>query len=366
MTTLAAMLAVSTVMWVEPVGGARASTGAVVPAATAPVALAVAGRAAPVVSDSQLVSVQQGMLPIIIVAGHGGMVRIPGSKDRTEGVTVRDVNTAQIALLVAQRLTERLGGTPSVVVVNFSRKDADVNRPPAQAYQSPAAKPHYDAYHKAIGELIAAAQVANPNVLLIDIHGQKREPDAIVRGTRNLKTVAALVARSGVAAINGPDSIFGRLAKAGYRVIPAIDAEGVAGEPNAEPELSAGRELFFDGGFTVANYGHALVKASDPQPTTAKAIDAIQIEIGGQRSNALDKCSRDIADAIAHFAVAYGYAPNPADQLPEPPEQFTPRPSTPANATKPNMPNPDPSAQPPSPPQSTPRDKNTLNPGEPK
>ena len=251
----------------------------------APPARPPAAPAIELVSSTELVTAQRGDLPIILSAPHGGAVRVHGSKDRARGVTVRDVNTAEIALICAQRLTDRLRAKPYFVIAQFSRKDADANRDAAEAYENDAAKTQCDAYHRALKTAVDECRARFGAAILIDLHGQVREPDALVRGTRNGKTVTALVARHGAAALTGPDSIFGRLRAAGYRVIPDGD----------EPGTPAGREMFFDGGYIVANYG------SD-QPN---GVDAIQIEIGSQRSNNLIKVSRDIAEAVAACARVY-------------------------------------------------------------
>ncbi|MBY0263693.1 MAG: N-formylglutamate amidohydrolase, partial [Phycisphaerales bacterium] len=244
---------------------------------------------APVIAAApgELVSVQHGTLPIILSAPHGGTARVPGSTDRTAGVVVRDVLTAQVALLVAQRLTEKLGAKPSFVVAQFSRKDADANRSRAEGVENEAAGAQYDAYHRSLRALVDRARLEHPAAILIDIHGQARVPDAIVRGTRNGKTVAALVRRRGETALSGPDSLFGRLKAAGYRVLPEIDPE--------RPDQNTQPETFFDGGDIVGTYGSQ----------NEGGIDAIQVELGGMRSDNPMKTARDLADAIAAFYLAH-------------------------------------------------------------
>jgi N-formylglutamate amidohydrolase len=238
-------------------------------------------------APADLITTQRGTIPIIISAPHGGTIRIPGSKDRTRegGVTVRDVNTADMALLVAQRITDKLGGKPYFVIAQFSRKDADANRSEDEAVENDAARAHYRAYHKALADAVKECRQKHGDALLIDLHGQVRRPEALVRGTRNGKTCTALTKREGLDALTGPDSVFGQLKAAGYPIVPDAD----------NPEDAAGKETFFDGGYIVAHYG------SDQD----SGIDTIQIEVGSQRSNTLLKTSRDIGDAIAHCAQKF-------------------------------------------------------------
>lgn len=246
------------------------------------------------VRASDLVSVQRGSVAIIISAPHGGMVRVKGSKEREGGVKVRDVNTAEIALLTAQRITAELGAKPYVVIAQFSRKDADANRSEAEGVENDAARAQWRAYHAAMREFVDECRRVHGRAIVIDIHGQVRRPEAIVRGTRNGQTVKALVEKYGVAALAGPDSVFGRLKAMGYAVIPELNAD----EDAAEEGFAPGRETFFDGGYIVAHYGSQ----------NADGVDAIQVEIGAQRSNSTLKLARDLGDAIAHFARAYGLA----------------------------------------------------------
>lgn len=274
---------------------------AVAPEPTAP---AEQRPAAELVRPADLVSAQRGDLPIILSAPHGGGVRVPGSMGRTRGVTVRDLRTAEAALLTAQRLTERLGGKPYYVIAQFSRKDADANRAPddGQAYENDAARAAYEAYHRALRAAVDECRERFGVAILIDLHGQARVPGAIVRGTRNGKTVESLLRRHGAEALTGPGSLFGRLKAAGYAVVPDVQAEGngaegKAGAPQPEPDADApaGRETFLDGGYIVAAYGSH----------TDRGVDAIQVELGAQRSDDLLKLARTLGDCIAGFYESF-------------------------------------------------------------
>lgn len=234
---------------------------------------------------NKLLSVLAGTLPLILSAPHGGREPIPGVAAR-RGVGVaqftagRDNNTDELAEMVALKLGERLGVKPFVVIARFERKFLDVNRPATGAYESAAAKPFYDAYHRALAESVENARARWGGGLLLDIHGQGAEVETIYRGTDNGETVAALVQRHGKAALSGPKSIFGQLAAKGYRVLP-------------DPSGSE-REHRYVGGYTARTYGsHRGTK-----------IDAIQIEIGTNlRAKAnLPRTADDLAAAIEIFA----------------------------------------------------------------
>ncbi|MBY0457321.1 MAG: N-formylglutamate amidohydrolase [Gemmataceae bacterium] len=248
-------------------------------------------RAADPAKPEDFVTVQKGTLPVIISAPHGGRKKVPDIPERSgKGIanfqTVRDENTAELVEKFAAELEKLLGAKPWVVIARFERKYLDVNRPPEEGYESDTAKPYYDAYHGALAEACKAVKEKHGRGILLDIHGQAAHVDAICRGTQNLKTVKLLKDRDGMLAIRGKNSIFGRMEKMGYKVLPAGDADEGAKE-----------ERQFTGGHIVATYGSH----------TAFAIDAIQVELGSN-FRAKDKyatTAKDLADAVRVFHDAY-------------------------------------------------------------
>jgi N-formylglutamate amidohydrolase len=263
------------------------------------------GRGPDLAPPGSLITAQLGDAPVIISAPHGGRVRIPGAVERTKGVKVLDTNTAQLALLMSQRLTERMGRRPSFVVAHFSRKDADCNRAPEpepddEAYASDAAKACYDAYHDALRVAVDRSRATfGLRVLLVDVHGQARMPEAIVRGTRQGAAMAHLVTEHGPDVIDGPRSVFGLLAAKGYVVEPPLRPQ-----PASEQERPAMplRERFFAGGWITERYGAA----------SGAGVNALQLEFGRMRVDSLEKTATDAADAIAEFAFTYLGAERPA------------------------------------------------------
>lgn len=237
----------------------------------------------------RFITVRPGTLPIILSAPHGGKKAVPGVDVRKgTGVAkfaiVRDEHTAELTEKLADAIEKKLGGKPYVVIARFERKYIDANRPAKDAYESDKAKPYYDAYHKALKTAHHDVQTKWRSGLLLDIHGQSADPDAIFRGTAGSKTVTHLIDRHGKLAVTGPKSVLGVLAKKGYVVIPSNDS-------------SDKEDKRFGGGFNVQTYGSAA----------GGTIDAIQFELGmklRQPKNA-DQTAKDIADAIAIFAKEY-------------------------------------------------------------
>lgn len=253
-------------------------------------------RAAPDVAPpprpaSDLVLVRKGTLPLILSAPHGGRRPVPGVPERLgvgvrQFATVRDTNTAELAERTAAELEKTLGGTVWLVVARFDRRFIDANRPPAGAYESAAARHHYDAYHAAVAAACKGVRAGHRAGLLLDLHGQAAFPAAVCRGTQNGRTVRLLRQRHGWDAVTGPDSVLGRLERAGYGVIPTADAGPDAIE---DPR--------YNGGHIVGTYGsHA-----------GDGIDAVQLEFGGdlRAAAAVPKTARDLAAAVAAFHAAY-------------------------------------------------------------
>jgi hypothetical protein len=264
-------------------------------AATRP-GLATAAELPALVSPTELVSAQRGTLPIVLCAPHGGGASIPGAERRKgpQGQKLsdtfaveQDVRTAELVWIVAQRLTVELGAKPYVVVAQFHRRYADANRSADEGTECDAAQREHAAYHRALRTCVDEVRARFGNALLVDLHGQAKEPDAIVRGTRNGRSVKLLLARAGAPAITNKDGLFGWFETRGVRVLPAN---------LATPDTLAG-ETLFTGGHTVALYG------SDKD----NGIDAVQFEVGStlREPEELWKTGDSIARALALFATKH-------------------------------------------------------------
>ncbi len=232
---------------------------------------------------------ESGRLPIILTAPHGGRNGIAGVEPR-EGKGVRrfsrksDLNTVKLTERLADAIERKLGRRPYVVIARFHRRYVDANRSAGEAYESSQAAAAYQAYHDAVAS--ARKQVAERwgRGLLLDVHGQAMLPDAVIRGTQNGKTASALLETHGREALIGEQSLFGRLAEQGFRVVPPVGSEALE-TPG------------YNGGFTVRSYGS---QAGGP-------VDAIQLELGRQLrdAKALGNTADRLAAGVAAFAKDY-------------------------------------------------------------
>jgi N-formylglutamate amidohydrolase len=248
-------------------------------------------------APANLVVVRQGTLPIILTVPHGGREAIPGVAPRdTLGkpsggrgfVTVTDTNTDRLALGISAEIKALTGKEPYLVMAKFKRRFVDPNRPPEVAVDGPAARPYYDYYHQAVRRFIEEVRAKYPGgALLVDVHGQKKDPTVVMRGTQNGSTVARLLGRAGIPAVTGPNGIFGGLAANGLDVFPTND---VAPEGTAE-------NRGYNGGYTVGTYG-----SQNPD-----GIDAVQMEFGTRyrHDGGLDLAARATGKALVAFYDAY-------------------------------------------------------------
>jgi N-formylglutamate amidohydrolase len=239
--------------------------------------------------DPALLMVQAGDCPIVISAPHGGSKPIPGvppreGRDARKFVTVRDDGTEVLAHLLAEKLGKKLGKKPHLVVAYFHRKCVDVNRPGTDAFESDLAKPYYDAYHQALSKAHAAVVRRHGRGILIDLHGQAADKDAIFRGTNNLKSVSHLVSRSGKSALLGKGGLLGELGLRNHTLVPANDSDS--------PE-----DTRFSGGYITQTYGSRQ----------GGTVDAVQLELGSslRRAPGREAFANDLAEALAAFSAKY-------------------------------------------------------------
>jgi len=252
-------------------------------------------------APQDLMLVHAGTLPIVLTAPHGGRLDIPDVEERTAPDAAHaaaftkwggfhaggDHNTDTLALRISAEIEKLTGRRPYLVLAKFKRKFVDPNRPAELAYADPRAAPYYVLYHSTIRKFVDDVRRSHPAGLLLDVHGENKDGEVLMRGTENGNTVAMLVRRAGVRAITGPDGLFGQLEAQGFQVFPS----------NRLPLRSGAENAGFNGGYTVSAYGSQ----------NADGIDAVQLEFGSRyrRDDALDRSAVQAARAIVGFYKAY-------------------------------------------------------------
>ena len=247
-------------------------------------------------ADSAVLA-EAGNLPLILTIPHDGGQALCCTPARTTGTRVRDTGTYAFARQLAARLEARTGQRPYMVVARYSRQYLDVNRPEAQALQSPQALPAYRAYHAQIARFVAETKSRFPaGALLLDIHGQGAQPDTVFIGTQTGLSTHALLQRQGSAAMQGSQSLIGQLAAKGYPTSPAAHSTNAGATLATWPRYA--------GGYTITSYGSHH----------AGGIDAMQIELGKNLRRNLPPAknfAHDFADALLVFMQAYGLLQRP-------------------------------------------------------
>jgi hypothetical protein len=250
-------------------------------------------------TPADLVLVRQGTLPILVTAPHGGREAIPGIEPRQDKANDEayrkwggfqrggDADTDSLAQGIAAEITKLTGKEPYLVVAKFLHRYVDANRPPELGLDSPKARPYYDYYQQSVRGFVDEIGRNYPAGLLIDVHGQGKDPDVIMRGTLNGRAVERLLRRAGVQAVTGPNGIYGQLEANSFKIFPGNDV----------PPRGRIEDAGFNGGYTVYLYGSH----------NRTGIDAVQMEFGSsyRQKAVLDKSARDAAKAIAAFHEAY-------------------------------------------------------------
>lgn len=243
-------------------------------------------------SDEELIMIQEGDLPLVISAPHGGALELPGAPIRTgEGqkkgasgfFAGRDVGTEELALLVVKLLDEKLPGAPSCVISRVHRKYVDFNRPADIGVEHEKARTLHDSWHLALRTSVNRIREKHGAGLLIDLHGQGSSASTVFRGTSHGLTVQQLKTRYGEAAHAGDQSLTGLLKQAGWTM---------------HPDPFSGREQAgFTGGHIVRTYG-----SHKPD-----GIDAIQLELGAdyRKASARHKVATQLVDAIIRYCELY-------------------------------------------------------------
>jgi N-formylglutamate amidohydrolase len=222
------------------------------------------------IDPSPFLMVETGTLPVVISAPHGGTLPVPGVPIRSTGTTLRDINTLELATATQAALMARAGQKAHFVAALASRKYVDFNEHSGSAYESPAVASLYDAYYVALTNAVGAVNASSgQSAILVDVHGQSDNVQAVFRGTRNGQTAS-------LSALYAPGGLLTRLLGLNVTVDPPT------GSDTENPS--------FNGGNIVASYG-----------LRAGGIQAIQLEFGPryrQPANVIADTASKLSDAI--------------------------------------------------------------------
>jgi hypothetical protein len=117
-----------------------------------------------------------GNIPVILTAGHGGLLTPDEIPDRTFGVMAMDTNTRPLTAEMAAEITRRTGQFPHVIISHLRRTKLDPNREIVEAAQgNEFAEQAWEEYH---GFIQAARETAEAEFgfgFVVDVHGHGHE-----------------------------------------------------------------------------------------------------------------------------------------------------------------------------------------------
>ncbi|MEM9589490.1 MAG: hypothetical protein AAGA03_19565 [Planctomycetota bacterium] len=254
----------------------------------------------------------QGDLPVVITAPHGGRQKPEGWPERRDGIKRADAGTDRLAMLLAQQLRKRTDHSPYLVSCRVSRSRVDMNRNQKEAaYGFPAAEKAWQHYHQSIAEHLQDAEQRFGRVLLIDIHGQGRNPGWFELGYRlkasDLKEIQSSETGADITALPkqstlfalGPDPQTLRSALVGPHSLGKLMQDvGLNAVPSPASPTSAGRP-YYSGGYTLLRH----VGTANP------SIIGIQLECPrvGYRDTAIhrERLAKQLACVIDRYLKAW-------------------------------------------------------------
>lgn len=208
-----------------------------------------------------------GTLPFVITAPHGGTLRPDDVADRTWGVFVRDLNTDEIAYLLADALKQRTGARPHLVLLHLHRTKLDANRDLLEAAQGDplAERAWYEFHHWTETALLTVTEHFGEGFYM-DLHGHGHDLQVLELGylltssdlsrpdedldqhwaitKSSMRTLADRTGLPFSELIRGPQSLGTLYEAEGYPSIPSADMHH---PPEGAP--------FFSGGNNTRRHG---------------------------------------------------------------------------------------------------------------
>ncbi len=254
-----------------------------------------------------------GSLPIILSAPHGGTLSPDAIPNRTEGTTVRDTNTEELARVLAEVIHERTGEYPHLTISRLRRTKLDPNREIVEAAAGdPRAETAWTEYHGFIDESSEKVEEIWGSGLYLDLHGHGHTIQRLELGYRidgdelglsdeelqdtnlirksSIRAVAEGKPDGLVGLLRGPNALGSLLAARGFPSVPS------------DVDPSPGENPYFRGGYSTERHGSGV----------GGTVSGIQIEMNftGVRDESANR--RALAEALTdalerYFLVHFGY-----------------------------------------------------------
>lgn len=250
--------------------------------ATAPTAPVTPPTPAPPLPIATWVDLEDGTMPLVLIAPHGGDLAPTELPDRSCSGCVlgNDTNTRALALAIASAFDLRVHTRPFLVVNRLQRRKFDGNRELLEATGGHLPlEPFWNLYQARIDSAVAGARRLHPRALVIDLHGHGHAVPRLEIGyltsASSLRLsdslLGPLVAQSSVgglhrAAVSGDSGV--ALLRGARALGTRFRALGVPAVPSDVDPAPLASQDYFNGGYNTARRGSAF----------GGAVDAIQIE----------------------------------------------------------------------------------------
>lgn len=261
-------------------------------------------------SSDSLVDIHPGDLPIVISIPHSGQLSPEEIPDRRFSPTENDPYALELGMQIAQRMEERTGRRPHIIVNPYSRAKVDPHRDLYDgARRQPLAQQVWQDYHAAIDE--AGREVLDQCGWghYFDLHTSSEEGVWIELGygltaydlaqrdeylsshpilaNADIRTLYQLSGLDMHQLVRGIGSLGGLLQERGYAAVPS-------------PVRKSAAYLYQDGSFSIDLHGSRL----------GGGLSATQIDIPASlmAPGRQGEVARDLADSILDFmSLAYGF-----------------------------------------------------------
>jgi len=245
---------------------------------------------------AEFVVLQEGTLPLVLSAPHGGTHKPATAPGRTRGVTTLDGGTRELSLCVADELERLLHARPFVVATSIHRSKVDLNRAEADATEVDGLGAQvWREYHAALERATKAARkLRDGRALVIDVHGHAHEEPLVELGfaldAQQLALDDETLARErwfgeervDVPWVRGARSLGARLAEAGLPALPCPTRPHPDGKP------------YFNGGYIVRRHRDATLRAVQLEfPPAARARE--------HRAETAAQVARALAEVLADW-----------------------------------------------------------------
>ncbi len=260
------------------------------------------------------VEYQEGTLPLILGAPHGGSLKPEEIKDRTFGVVEADANTQDLARRIQAQLIQKTGGSPFMVINLLHRSQLDPNREIIEAAQGDSiAEETWKFYHARIEAAEQVIKQRYPTGLYIDVHGQRHKEKRVELGyvisaeklrqpDEKLDAGTLLIRQSSIRDLDQRSpATFIELLRGTTSLGGLLEARGYTAVPSPGVHSPAEGEQYFMGGYTIDQHGSR----------DGRTINAIQIEspFEGVRDTKdhREKFARTLAEVLpVYFKTHFG------------------------------------------------------------